>query len=238
MNEKYAPNQKYDPFSHIGEPKHISGVPEDGPGLKESMVYEYTTGEGKKYIRKQVKDNKPREMVGGKLYYRDDGSFIAESLEDLAQQKKRFYEILKKYLGDYLVDTHYVIAADNNGEPQINIVQEKVSGMPLFTHEEHGLKAYVTKIELLPCDQSIKDQLKEIDRIFREEIQNDKEIEDRYSDCVYFIDQPGVKRIMTTESPLQHAYAEILPLASFAHTHVYWDNIMITPEGKVRIIDW
>lgn len=115
------------PFKHNrDEEKIISGSDAQGyrgPG-RENMVYEFEDSEGNKWIRKERKlDTLPRTLnaVIGK-----------GSLYEQASRLKAIYDILKDHLGDYLVESNFVVAVSrDNKSPAIHMIQPKINGIVL-----------------------------------------------------------------------------------------------------------
>jgi hypothetical protein len=102
------------PFKNINEPTKIDVE------SKESDVFEFQVEGNKDMVYKELRNT---DIDYWKKVYED-----VESLENLASALKQTYEVLKEYLGDNLVDTHFVIANNRNNEPTILKVQAKING--------------------------------------------------------------------------------------------------------------
>lgn len=224
---------RFNPFASRGEPE-----PFDPHTHTETSLTEFESTDGRKYIRK-ILTNVHAFMLDDQRYI-SDGKMMARSLEELAQRRQQFYRLLKKYLGDYLVDTNYVLSADAQGKPQINILQEKEDGTPLG---DLLPSTVVRSYRELPVDPAIMGQLEEINNIFVDQIQDDPEIQEHFSKPMGGgKDKVGGERplIGVGESPLRYAYQDILPrfIPMSGTEHGDWRNIIVNKSGKLRIIDW
>lgn len=101
------------PLKKTGEPSLLdSGV--------RSEVFEFTPEPGKEYVYKELRDNTASLWP-----------YQGETLEEVASTMKKAYEILRRYCGDCLVPTHYLVTHNKEGDPCVMVVHEKVSGKEL-----------------------------------------------------------------------------------------------------------
>ncbi|OGM30969.1 hypothetical protein A2630_04770 [Candidatus Woesebacteria bacterium RIFCSPHIGHO2_01_FULL_44_10] len=68
---------------------------------------------GEEYVYKIMKGRRQKELG---------------TAHSAATQKKQLYEQLKKYFGDYLLGSHFIIGMDNNGKEKLVIIQPKFQG--------------------------------------------------------------------------------------------------------------
>jgi len=98
------------PIEHLGRTEKI------GEG-KASEVLQFDRSD-KKYICKVMKEN-------GFAFEHYKGT-----IEEKIVSMQKAFVFLKRYLGDYLVDTYFDIGKRSDGAPCILIFQEKVEGTP------------------------------------------------------------------------------------------------------------
>lgn len=98
------------PLKHIEEPEKFDG------GC-ESEVFKFKPEKGKEYVYKEVHD-----ALGYKK----------RPLEEMAYAMKKVYDFIKKYYGDMVVDTHFIVAKNKKGIPCAMKVQEKIKGARLW----------------------------------------------------------------------------------------------------------
>jgi hypothetical protein len=103
------------PFRMASEPKKV----ERDQGTKPNAdVFEFESEQGDAYIYKELRQG----ARAWELHYGD-------TPEAKVRIMKRVYETVKQYLGDYAIDTNFVIGKDKDGEPTIIIAQKKVPGV-------------------------------------------------------------------------------------------------------------
>lgn len=227
MNER-------DPFRHISPPEKLAGTAEKGYRTGESEIFQYESQPGVYYIRKKLKYGNQKVQVGGQEFM--DGVYLGKTIEEVAAKRRRFYEILKKHLGDYVVDTDYVIAEDDEGNPQINIIQKKVDGISI---QDLIQKQNATNLEDLKLDESIKRQLFEIRDIYESKVENDLEAKKEFG-SPYITGENGQAIRILKYPVLTTASWEIIPYYDEFNNigGGNWKNILVDNEGKLKIIDW
>lgn len=79
----------------------------------QSVVNEFTDPMTKEtWVRKEMRQDTFRE--------RDP--------ETVAKNKNTLLQVMKEYAGEYIPDTYYAVAKDEEGKPTVQIVQKKISG--------------------------------------------------------------------------------------------------------------
>jgi len=108
------------PLKTVKEPERLGGG-------SSSEVFGFTPEEGKEYVYKEMK-------FGPRIF----DWYHGETLEEATALMRTAYGVLKRYLGDYLVPTHFLIAKDESGESCIMKIQEKVGGRTVWDLLESG----------------------------------------------------------------------------------------------------
>lgn len=178
-------------------------------------------------------------IVAGKKYVQSGPQYIGKNIEEIFEKRRKFYELLKKYLEDYLVDTEFSLTNDADGKKQIYLTQEFVDGEVIRTLlNDNWYKAKDFTEYNLP--KEIMDQLLEINRIFIEEIQHDPEIIAQFKDDLRVIGGDGIRYgFGCNNNPFRYAHYDIIVDPNpFGEGHGDWSNIIVTPSGKLKIIDW
>lgn len=105
--------------------RNESEQPLNVPESAQSTLYEFTDSEtGDVWVRKELK------LLPKEWEKRD--------AQTIAHDKQRLYALLQEYLGEYLPETHYVVAADEDGRPRVEIVQKKIMGRTYADAERGG----------------------------------------------------------------------------------------------------
>ncbi|GEM_PF-4384006 len=114
LESSFSNEQPRDAVSFdLGRPLEEADRSKPNQEKGESDVYEFESEEGKLMIRKVI-----RESIGKKK----------EELEKMSAKLEAQFRLLKKYLGDRVVSTEYVILVLNDGSNALSVVQEKVIG--------------------------------------------------------------------------------------------------------------
>lgn len=91
----------------------------------QAVVYEFTDSEtGESWVRKEMKTLPSRHE--------------RRSPETIAKDKLKLLELLKEFIGEYLPETHYVVAENAQGKPTVEIVQRKIFGKTLKEAKADG----------------------------------------------------------------------------------------------------
>jgi len=67
--------------------------------------------------------------------------YEGRNLEQKAAQMQRVYKLYKRYLGDHLAMTHFIVAKNKRNIPTIVAIQKKVVGRPFALNEKTQSKS-------------------------------------------------------------------------------------------------